>query len=99
MRVAETAQRSLRGIERPAGLIPGEDVVLLVARRAVADFDAIVDHDRASRQIAQVLAVVRRQGLARPGGRESGNLLEATAIVEAACRLVVIAADHGQRIE
>ena len=45
----------------------------------------------------EVLAVLGRQRLAGPDRGEPRDLIEAAAIVEAAGRLVVVAADHRQR--
>ena len=59
--------------ERRLGLHLGEQVLVLVGRRPVADRDAVLDDPRPDRQVLEEAPVRRREHLARsrtrPGGR------------------------------
>ena len=95
----EQAQLTLARVHRALRVVGVEDVVVLVERRAVADFDAVVDHHRPGRQCAQVLAVVVGQRLAGPHRGVFRDLVEVAGVVDAAGRLVVVAADDGDRAQ
>ena len=99
VRVAEQAQRPARRIERAAGVVGVEDVVVLVERRAVADLDRVVDRHGPLRQRAQVLAVLGRERLEGPLRREPRDVVERAAVVDPARGLVVIAANDRERIQ
>ena len=95
----EEAERTDAGTERPQRVLAIENVVVLVKRRAVADLDVLVDGLRASRKLLEVLPVVGRERLVCPDRGQARDLVEVAPVLDAARRLVVVAADDGDGIE
>ena len=79
VRVAEQAELALARLERPLRVLGVEDVVVLVERRAVADLDAVVDHDGPGRQRPGGTRGSRGQRLAGPHRRVPRHLLKLLA--------------------
>ena len=89
----EDAERTDAGTERAQRIFTIENVVVLVKRRAVADLGVLVNGFRASRKFLEELAVVRRERLVCPDSGQTRDLVEVAPILDAARRLVVVAAD------
>jgi hypothetical protein len=73
--------------------------MVFVERRAVADLNGVVDHPGPGRKRAQVLAILAAERFEGPVGGEPGDVVERAAVLQSAGGLVVVAADHGERLE
>ena len=83
-----------------ARVVAVEDVVVLVERRAVADLDGVVDlRPGPAGSARRYSRFVRRQRVAGPQRRHARDRVELAAVVDAAGRLVVVAADDRDRVQ
>ena len=99
VRVREEAERTAARAERAQRILAVEDVVVFVERRAVTDFDVLIDRFRPGGKLLEVLPVRRRQRLLRPERGQPRDLVEVAAVFDAAGGLVVVAADDGDGVE
>ncbi len=97
--VAEEDQPPVGRLHRAQHVGVVEDVHVFVERRAVADFEQLIDDQRARRQLRQPVAVVVAQRFVGPADGGPGHGVEGVGGLESGAHLVVIAADDGVRLQ
>src|SRR5580658_8235819 len=97
MRVAEEGDLGGHALQRRPGVAHGDDVVILIQRRAVGDKRTLRGEDGALWDGAQPFEICRRQVTMRPGGRFGSDWIEACGTGESAADAVMVAADVDAR--